>query len=98
MSEYAQDDLEQDTEFARYRWEAQTGETESFDRWLASVERAAAARALAEAADDLLTAVGVLNLRALLQSESAASENRGVHRAVERLRARAAEIQEGKSQ
>lgn len=46
--EYTREDLDQDTEFARSRWEAQLGETESFDRWLAEVERAAAEKAWIE--------------------------------------------------
>ena len=56
VDEYTREDLDQDTEFARSRWEAQIGETESFDRWLAEVERAAAAQARGEALVEIVQA------------------------------------------
>lgn len=50
--EYTREDLGQDTEFARDRWEARTGKDGSFDRWLAEVRRQAAEEALLKAAEE----------------------------------------------
>lgn len=79
MSDYTREDLDQDTEFARYRWEAQTGEFESFDRWLAEVERAAAARALEEAADQWRYHWGSNGEETELWLRARAAEIRGQH-------------------
>ena len=34
MTEYMPEEFENDTEFARVRWQDRAGEDESFDRWL----------------------------------------------------------------
>lgn len=62
-----------------------------FDRWLAEVERAAAARALEEAADEIYVPHGEIFG---LQRDAF---NRGADAVYEALRARAAEMREGKS-
>lgn len=63
-----------------------------FDRMIAEVERAAAARALEAEAENLFRIIG--NQRAIFQEPAATQMNRGIHLSAERLRARAAEIRE----